>query len=164
MKQRCKACREGQGLNWGPCTFSYGRLPRTVCITDLYVNSPAIIACCIVCIVLLNSMKVTLLPDPGVNLILEHAGSKGERLLVHPFQRGSPCYYQSYNDALCTTPRRDWSISHCNEVAHRLHQWQSIYRFNLYNERNLFLSATCVLPGMDLSKASREWEKRVGAR
>lgn len=54
------------------------------------------------------------------------------------------------------TLRWDWSISHYNEVAHRLHQWQGIYRFNLYNECNLFLSATCFLPGMNLAKASRD--------
>lgn len=100
--------------------------------------------------------------QPEVNLILEHSASKGEGLLESASvegpgseRKGSPCYYRSYNDALCTTPRQDWSISHCNEVAHRLHQWQGIYRFNLYNESNLFLSATCFLPGTDSSKASR---------
>lgn len=53
-------------------------------------------------------------------------------------------------------PRQNSSISHCNEVAHRLHQWQGSYRFNLYNECNLLLSATCFLPGTDMSKASRD--------
>lgn len=52
--------------------------------------------------------------QPEVNLILEYAASKGEELLESAsvegpeFERkGSPCYYQSYNDALCTTPRQD---------------------------------------------------------
>lgn len=48
----------------------------------------------------------------------------------------------------CARPRRqNSSISHRNEVAHRLDQWQGIYRFNLYNECNLLLSATCFVAG-----------------
>lgn len=53
-------------------------------------------------------------------------------------------------------PREDWSISHCNEVAHRLHQRQGVYRFNLYNECNLLLSTTCSSPDMDLAMACRD--------
>lgn len=40
-------------------------------------------------------------------------------------------------------------------MAHRLHRRQGIYRFNLYNECNLFLlPATCFPPGANLSEAS----------
>ena len=98
-----------------------------------------------------------------VSLVLKYTTNKVEGLGESTSVEGpgserkdSPCRYRSYNDALCATLRWDWSISHCNEVAHRLHQWQGIYRFNLYNEYNLFLSATSSLPGMDMSKASSE--------
>lgn len=41
-------------------------------------------------------------------------------------------------------------------MAHRLHQRQGIYRFNLYNECNLLLSTTCSSADMDLAMACRD--------
>lgn len=43
-------------------------------------------------------------------------------------------------------------------MAYWLHQWQGIYRFNLYNECNLLLSVTSFLRSVNLFKASRDME------
>lgn len=95
-----------------------------------------------------------------VSVLLEYAGIKdeGQRRRCMCVRARAWTERQSLllrNDALCMTLTWDWSISHCNEVAHRLHQWQSIYRLNLYNERNLFLSATCFAFCQAWSKDSR---------
>lgn len=63
----------------------------------------------------------------------------------------------------CARPcRQNSSISHRNEVAHRLDQWQGIYRFNLYNECNLLLSATCFVAGNEPVQGQQGPERRQG--
>lgn len=64
----------------------------------------------------------------------------------------------------CARPRRqNSSISHRNEVAHRLDQWQGIYRFNLYNECNLLLSVTCFVAGNKPVQGQRGGGRRGAA-